>query len=67
LQACPYIDSGGVGVMVAKYVTFGRRDGRLKLCNLTPRTARVLIITRLMTVFEVFDSESDGVKSFADA
>jgi anti-anti-sigma regulatory factor len=53
--------------MVAKYVTFGRRDGRLKLCNLTPRTARVLIITRLMTVFEVFDSESDGVKSFADA
>lgn len=68
LQAVPYIDSGGLGVMVSKYISLLRRDGRLKLCNLGPRAAHVLAITKLLTVFETFGSEADAVKSFtADA
>ena len=67
LDEVPYIDSGGLGVLVSKYITLRKRNGQLKLCNLRPRTFRVLDITKLLTVFEAFDSEADGVKSFAEA
>ena len=63
----PYIDSCGLGVLVSKYVTLHKRDGQLKLCNLTPRSERVLAVTRLLTVFEAFASEADGVRSFGGA
>src|SRR5688572_21058451 len=66
LQEVPYIDSGGLGVLVSKYCTLRRREGQPKLCNLTPRTAKVLDITRLLTVFGSFASEADGVKSFTE-
>lgn len=65
LAEVPYIDSGGLGALVSKYVTLRRRSGQLKLCNLRPRAARVLEITRLLTIFEAFASEADAVKSFA--
>ena len=61
----PFIDSTGLGVLASKYVTLRRRDGRLKLCNLSPRSPRVLETTKLVTVFEVFASEADAVASFA--
>jgi len=67
MQDVPYIDSGGLGVLVAKFTTLRRRDGHLKLCNLGPRATRVLEITRLLTVFEAFPSEADGVKSFSSS
>jgi anti-anti-sigma factor len=67
LQEVPYVDSGGLGVLVSKYVTLRKRDGYVKLCNLGPRVARVLAITKLLTVFEALSSEADAVKSFADA
>lgn len=60
-----YIDSAGLGMLVAKYVTVNKRDGRLKLCNLHHRSLRVLDITRLLTIFESYDSESDAIESFA--
>jgi anti-anti-sigma regulatory factor len=52
---------------VSKYVTLRKRHGQLKLCNLGPRSSRVLAITRLLTVFETFASEADGVRSFGEA
>ena len=64
LDEVPYIDSGGLGVLVSKLVTLRRRNGQLKLCNLRPRASKVLEITRLLTIFETFASEADGVKSF---
>jgi anti-sigma B factor antagonist len=64
LQDVPYIDSGGLGVLVSKYITMRRRDGVLKLCNLGPRAAHVLAITKLLTIFEAYGSETDGVNSF---
>jgi anti-anti-sigma factor len=65
LQNVPYIDSGGLSALVSKYVTLRRRDGQLRVCSLTPRTAHVLEITRLLTVFGSFASEAEGVKSFS--
>jgi len=67
MDAVPYIDSCGLGALVSKYVTLRKRDGQLKLCNLGPRCSRVLAITRLLTVFETFASEADGVRSFGGA
>ena len=59
-----YIDSGGLGAMVSKYISLCKRDGHLKLCHVRDRPLKVLQITRLMTVFEHFDSEAEALKSF---
>jgi len=67
LKDVSYIDSAGVGVMVAKFLTVRRAGGDMKLLNLTPRSNRVMTITKLLTVFEAFDSEEDAVRSFKAA
>ena len=59
------LDSGGVGVLVAKFLTLRNRGGDLRLARLTERTRRVLAITRLLRVFATFDSAADAVQSFA--
>jgi anti-sigma B factor antagonist len=59
-----YIDSGGLGAIVSKYITLHKRDGKLKLCNVRARSFRVLNITRLLTIFESFDSEADALRGF---
>jgi anti-sigma B factor antagonist len=61
------LDSGGVGILVWKYVTVTRQGGQLKLLNLSERTHNVLMITKLLTVFESYRSEPDAVASFARA
>lgn len=60
----PYIDSAGLGEIVRAYTTVGRQGGSLKLLNLTKRITDLLSITKLLTVFDTFDSEGDAVKSF---
>jgi anti-sigma B factor antagonist len=60
-----YVDSAGLGMLVSKYVTLDRKEGKLKLYGLHPRSLRVLDITRLLTIFESFDSEAHAVASFA--
>jgi anti-sigma B factor antagonist len=59
-----YVDSAGLGMLVAKYITMNKRDGHLKLCNLHTRSFRVLDITRLLTIIESFDSEAEALASF---
>ena len=59
------LDSGGVGVLVAKFLTLRKRGGDLRLARLSERTWRVLSITRLLTIFATFDSPDDAVRSFA--
>ncbi len=61
----PYVDSAGLGEIVRTYTTVSRQGGNLKLLNLTKRITDLLSITKLLTVFETFDSEPDAVKSFA--
>ena len=65
LAEVPYIDSAGLGEIVRTYTTVSRQGGSLKLLNLTKRITDLLSITKLLTVFETFDSENDAVRSFA--
>ncbi len=65
LEGVPYIDSAGLGEIVRTYTTVSRQGGKLKLINLTKRIEDLLSITKLLTVFEVFDSEQDALRSFS--
>ena len=67
LADVPYIDSAGLGEIVRTYTTVSRQGGSLKLLNLTKRITDLLSITKLLTVFETFDSENDAVRSFSTA
>lgn len=59
-----YIDSPGVGELVSSYTTVFNQGGQLKLLSLTKKIQEVLAITKLMTVFQVHNSETDSVASF---
>jgi anti-sigma B factor antagonist len=65
LEGVPYIDSAGLGEIVRTYTTVSRQGGQLKLLNLTKRITDLLAITKLLTVFETFDSESEALKSYS--
>jgi anti-sigma B factor antagonist len=64
LAEVPYIDSAGLGEIVRTYTTVSHQGGALKLLNLTKRIQDLLAITKLLTVFETFDTEADAVGSF---
>ena len=65
LENVAYIDSAGLGEVVRTYTTVSRQGGQLKLVNLTKRITDLLSITKLLTVFETFDTEPDALKSFS--
>ena len=65
LGEVPYIDSAGLGEIVRTYTTVSRQGGQLKLVHLTKRITDLLMITKLLTVFETFDSESEAIKSYS--
>lgn len=62
-----YIDSSGLGELVAGYVGLQRNGGELKLFNLTERVSELMVITKLLTVFAVFNSEAEAVRSFQES
>jgi len=64
LADVPYVDSAGLGEIVRTYTTVSRKGGKLKLLNLTRKIQDLLSITKLLTVFETYDSEEEAVKSF---
>jgi anti-sigma B factor antagonist len=64
LEGVPYIDSAGLGEIVRTFTTVSRQGGKLKLLNLTKRIEDLLSITKLLTVFETFESEPEAIKSF---
>jgi anti-sigma B factor antagonist len=64
LKNVPYIDSSGLGQLVASYGSVMKTGGALKLLNVSTRNHDLLSITRLVTVFESFDSEAEAVQSF---
>ena len=66
LEGVPYIDSAGLGEIVRTYTTVSRQGGKLKLLNLTKRIQDLLAITKLLTVFETYEDESEAVKSFGN-
>jgi anti-sigma B factor antagonist len=67
LAEVTYIDSGGLGTLVALYITAKSSEGSIKLAKLTPRVGDLLQVTKLLTVFEVFDSEEKAIESFRKA
>jgi anti-sigma B factor antagonist len=64
LQDVTYIDSEGLGLLVAKYVGARRRGGDLRLVHLTARSTHLMDITKLAGVFGIFESQADAVASF---
>jgi len=64
LEGVPYIDSAGLGEVVRTYTTVSRQGGSLKLLNLTNRIEDLLSITKLLTVFDTFDSEAEAISSY---
>jgi anti-sigma B factor antagonist len=67
LAGVPYMDSTGLGALVHAYATTTRQGGNLKLLNVTARLQDLLVITKLITVFESYDSEAAAVGSFGPA
>ena len=65
LAAVPYMDSGGLGELVRCSLVASRRNGSVKLVNLTSRITDLLAITKLLTVFDTFDSEAAALASYA--
>lgn len=59
-----YIDSGGLGQLVSSYGSLAKTNGGLKLLHVNKRNHDLLSITRLVTIFDAYDSEEEAVKSF---
>jgi anti-sigma B factor antagonist len=64
LAGVSYVDSSGIGELIANYTTVSRQGGQLKLLNLTDRIQNLLVITKLLTVFDVYENEPEALKSF---
>ncbi|MBW8868700.1 MAG: STAS domain-containing protein [Acidobacteria bacterium] len=67
LRNVTYIDSFGVGVIAAKYVSVRRKGGDVKLLQLSPRSQHVMQISGLLKIFESYEDEHAALDSFARA
>lgn len=59
-----YIDSSGIGELVSSYTSINKDGGQLKMLNLTQKLQDLLAITKLLTVFDVYENESEALNSF---
>lgn len=65
MKGVTYIDSGGLGTLISLYSSCRAAGGELKLASLSAKTLELLQITKLLTVFDIRDTETDAVLSFA--
>jgi anti-sigma B factor antagonist len=65
LGGVSYIDSGGLGILVALYTSARSAGGDIKLANLTQRVGDILQITKLSTIFEVYEGEQNAINAFS--
>jgi anti-sigma B factor antagonist len=65
LGGVTYIDSSGVGMMVAKHKTVREAGGEMKLVHLTSKTQRLLAMVKLISMFEVFEDQAAAIRSFS--
>jgi anti-sigma B factor antagonist len=65
LAGVPYMDSAGLGELVQAFATTRKQGGMLKLMNTTHRLHDLLVITKLVTVFDCYDNEAAALASFA--
>src|SRR6266480_6951017 len=64
LSGVGYIDSSGIGELVSSYTAIGKESGQLKLLNLTEKLRDLLTITKLLTVFDTYESEAEALNSY---
>jgi anti-sigma B factor antagonist len=64
LGGVTYMDSSGIGELVSRYTTTKNAGGRLKLLNLPKKIKDLLMITKLLTVFEIFEEEQAAIDSY---
>ena len=64
LAGVTHIDSTGLGELISSYVTLSNIGGQVKLVHLTERLQDIMTITKLVTVFDVYDNEADALASF---
>lgn len=64
LAGVTHIDSTGLSELISSSVTVSNKDGRIKLVHLTERLKDIMTITKLLTVFDVYDNEPDALASF---
>jgi anti-sigma B factor antagonist len=64
LSGVSYVDSSGIGELVSRYTTTKNTGGRLKLLSLPKKIKDLLMITKLLTVFEIFEDEQAALDSF---
>ncbi len=64
LSKVTFIDSSGIGEIVRSLTTVQKNNGELKLLGLESKVRDLFTITRLITVFETFDSETEAINSF---
>ena len=64
LASVKNVDSSGIGELIANYTSLTRDGGQLKLPNLTEKIRDLLVITKLLTVFDAYESETEGLSSF---
>jgi anti-sigma B factor antagonist len=64
LAGVTHIDSTGLGELISSYVTVSNNGGQIKLVHLTERLQDIMTITKLLTVFDVYDNEPDALASF---
>lgn len=67
LENVTNIDSSGLGELIAGFATLEKNGGQLKLVKLTDRVSELMMITKLLTVFDVYESETEAIESFAAA
>ncbi len=64
LAKVDWMNSTGLGILISGYTTLRNHDGQLKLVNVTEKIHSLLTITKLVTVFEAYDSLDEAMKSF---
>ncbi len=64
LGGVPYLDTTGLSEIIGAYTTLCRHKGKVTLLNPTPRARHLFAISKLLTVFEIFDSEEEALRSF---
>ena len=64
LAGVSYIDSSGIGELVSSFTAINKENGQLKLLNLTQKLQDLLAITKLLTVFDVYESEAEALNSY---
>ena len=64
LSGVGYVDSSGIGELVSSFTAVNKEGGELKLLNLTQKIQDLLAITKLLTVFDTFENESEALGSY---